>query len=216
MRLSAKLLVIAFICVGSYYLMSSLDSNIKSDKARVHTPHSKSVLNVKPNINLDTKPITNDKIPEKPVTEKIPPKKVVKQEQPKPKPKPKPKQQRNTYDYEDLDAAYKTFLNNKDTIESHTIYDEQPDLTLIKPGNTYPALPRQNEVNADSSSLDTLNDFIPPELPPSSYSTEKPVFSGGRNRKHVIFCATSGSTGTEYLSSKKEGTTFIFHFSQQI
>lgn len=205
MRLSSKLLVIAFICVGSYYLISGLDSNVKSDKARVHTPHPKSVLNVK----IDSNPVPHDKLPEKPVIKEAPPKKAPKQQKQKQKqkqqqqqPSSPQQQERKVYDYEKLNEAYKSFMNNKNIIESHPIYEEHVDLTLIKPENTYPVLSRQSVVDADGSSLDALNDFTPPKLPPSSYATEKPVFPGGNDRKHVIFCASSGSTGTEYLSGK--------------
>lgn len=195
MRFLAKVSLVMFVLLGTYHIISNLDSGYRVDKARVHLPHARNVLNARP-------------IPDLPSPPPPPPKEIIAPKKTRPKVvKPKIKKQEPSNNLKLLEDAYNTFLDKKDTTIKHVVEEEQPDVSVIKPRNKYPTLPRQNSISADAVTLEFLNSFVPPGLPPTSYSTEKPIFQYKKGKNHVIFCATSGSTGTEYLSSKINQST---------
>lgn len=194
--------------MGLYCIISTSSTGNKTGKIRINTPHPKNVLNVKLNVEEEVEekeiPISTINKAENEIKPEV---KVERKETPAPKPKPKSKKAKK----ENVETnnrvnrfknAYDEFMEKGENIQTRVIEEEQFDLSMIKPGNSFPAIPRQNFIEADNSDLEVLNDFTPPTLPPAFYSTEKPLFNKEDGKHHVIFCATSGSTGTEYLSGK--------------
>ena len=185
-----------FICAAVYYLLSGTNTVQYKEGAKAHIPHTSSVLVHNKNQEQEQ------------------------EQQPKLTPMAVKKKILTDAQIKSIDSLYDEFLSNEQpTKKQKKATEETPNLSAIKPLNTYPALPRQNSISATGTSLELLNGFVPPPLPSVVHPTKKPVFQKKLGRTHVIFCATSGSTGTEYLSGKHthkkratKNTDFCFLF----
>lgn len=87
-----------------------------------------------------------------------------------------------------------------------------PNITLIRPPVACQKSHRMNKI-VSANAQEKFLSCTPAKLPRERFAKKKrPFVTGKGSKKHLIFCASSGSSGTLYLASNKKYTHNVYYY----